>query len=41
LNTPYVPEVRLCGAWLEVIGFDLGRGYEVGVEEGKLLLRVV
>jgi hypothetical protein len=37
----FVPEVRLCGAWLEVVGFDLGRGYEVGVEEGKLLLRVV
>lgn len=37
----YVPEVRLCGAFLEVVGFDLGSTYEVGVEEGKLLLRVV
>jgi hypothetical protein len=37
----YVPEVRLCGAWLEVVGFDLGRGFEVGIEAGALHVRVV
>jgi hypothetical protein len=37
----HVPEVRLCGAWLEVVGFEFGQAFEVGVEEGKLILRVV
>lgn len=36
-----VPELRLCGAWLAAAGFDLGREFEVGVEEGLLRIRVV
>jgi|CXWL01.1.fsa_nt_gi hypothetical protein len=37
----FVPELRLCGAWLEAVGFDLGQVFEVGVEERKLVIRAV
>jgi hypothetical protein len=37
----YVPEVRLCGAWLEIVGFDLGQAFEVLVEERQLRIRAV
>ena len=36
-----VPEVRLSGAWLRAAGFDFGQSFEVGVEEGALVIRVV
>jgi hypothetical protein len=36
-----VPLVRLSGAWLRAAGFDLGQCFEVGVEEGALMIRAV
>lgn len=37
----HVPEVRLCGAWLEVVGFELGRAFEVLLDDGQLRIRAV
>jgi hypothetical protein len=28
-------------AWLEIVGFELGQVFEVGVEERKLVIRAV
>lgn len=40
-ETKYVPQVRLSGAWLRAAGFDFGQCFEVGVEEGALVIRAV
>jgi len=34
-----VPDLRLCGLWLKGAGFDLGRKYEVHVDDRKLTIR--
>jgi len=36
-----LPELRMTGRWLEDAGFDLGRGYEVGVAAGKLTIQAL
>jgi hypothetical protein len=36
-----VPQVRLSGNWLQQAGFELGREFEIGVEPGVLVVRVV
>jgi hypothetical protein len=36
-----VPELRLCGLWLEAAGFELGQGYEVAVKKGRLVIRAL
>ncbi len=37
-NDRRVPDLRLCGLWLERAGFDLGRKYQVKVAGGQLTI---
>jgi Toxin SymE, type I toxin-antitoxin system len=36
-----LPELRITGRWIEDVGFDLGRQYEVGVAAGKLTIQAL
>jgi sarcosine oxidase delta subunit len=35
---PDVPHLKLCGRWLELAGFAIGRKVRVEVERGRLVL---
>ncbi|QRR03551.1 SymE family type I addiction module toxin [Dyadobacter sandarakinus] len=37
-NSKLVPEIRLCGKWLEEMGFDYGDRITVRLEEGRLII---
>ncbi len=39
-NEHRVPDVRLSGKWLRRAGFELGRKYQVRVEDGQLTIRL-
>jgi Toxin SymE, type I toxin-antitoxin system len=36
-----VPDLRLSGHWLRQAGFDLGQGYEIEVQAGRLTIQAV
>ncbi|WP_031526134.1 SymE family type I addiction module toxin [Dyadobacter crusticola] len=37
-NFKFVPEIRLCGKWLEDLGFDCGEHITVRMEDDKLII---
>ncbi|WP_374759088.1 SymE family type I addiction module toxin [Dyadobacter chenwenxiniae] len=40
-NSKFVPEIRLCGKWLEDMGFDFGEHITVRLEDSKLIIELV
>jgi hypothetical protein len=36
-----VPDLRISGAWLRQVGFDVGREYEVAITNGRLTIQPV
>jgi toxic protein SymE len=40
-NSKHVPEIRLCGKWLEDMGFDYGEHITVRLEDDKLIIEPV
>jgi len=40
-NTKFVPEIRLCGKWLEDMGFDFGDQITARLEDRRLVIEPV
>jgi toxic protein SymE len=40
-KSKFVPEIRLCGKWLEDMGFDYGEHVTVRLEGDKLIIEPV
>jgi toxic protein SymE len=40
-NAKFVPEIRLCGKWLEDMGFDFGDQITVRLENDRLIIEPV
>lgn len=34
----FFPEIRLCGKWLQDLGFNTGQSVTVSYEEGKIII---
>ncbi|CAG5069749.1 hypothetical protein DYBT9623_02486 [Dyadobacter sp. CECT 9623] len=40
-NSKFVPEIRLCGKWLEDMGFEYGAHITVRLEDSRLIIEPV
>lgn len=40
VSDPTIPEIRIRGKWLSLLGYTVGEGIQVSYEDGKLIIQL-